>query len=293
MKKKLVLGIVAAALSLYLAVGGTLMLFTAQTETATNVVTLGAAKIVLQEKNNNDTDFINVPKDGVYSIGGSGKDGLAQPGDTLKKAPRITNDGSVDVYVYVATEISAWKDNVQVNISELYGKFLDTTSKEAGLLTALATAGFSANSLTGVVDVPYQWRGIDIKDMDWTADGKSLLGGFYYSESTSSVGSDEAKLYALKPGESTLPIFTAIKVPNFPVITVGDVEININNELAGVTLKLALTGYAVQAGNNPYAVLSGQGPKSYIKAFETDFPGITSTPTSGEHKIILPLSYGN
>ncbi|MDR0862355.1 MAG: SipW-dependent-type signal peptide-containing protein [Oscillospiraceae bacterium] len=107
MKKKLVLGIIAAALALSLAIGGTLMLFTASTDTATNVVTLGNVKIELQEWGGYDedgdvlvTDWTKI-EDGEFE----GIEWVAEPGGTINKHTQVENTGANAAYVAVRVDV--------------------------------------------------------------------------------------------------------------------------------------------------------------------------------------------
>lgn len=96
MKKKVALTAAAVALVGTLAVGGTLAWFT-DTETATNVVTMGKVDILLKEDGGTDGNKV------------TSSDGLeyenVMPGDKFQKAVSIENKGN-DAYVRVKIVVS-------------------------------------------------------------------------------------------------------------------------------------------------------------------------------------------
>jgi len=93
MKKKYALSLAAAAMVGTLAVGGTLAWFT-DTETATNVVTMGAVDITLKEDGGNGP---------IITDGLEYKD--VMPGDTFKKTVTIKNNEN-DAYVRAVITVS-------------------------------------------------------------------------------------------------------------------------------------------------------------------------------------------
>jgi len=238
MRKKLVLGIIAAATALALVVGGTLMLFTATTSTATNVVTLGSAKAHLEEKNNDETTYTIEDGSHYHDINTYTKNGQGNwiqtggnPGDTAFKAPRIVNDGSVPIYVKVDGVFTICKSVTDAGV----------TTYEPLSATELTTL---VNALpTDFLDTLYQslnidtdhWSGIGIVANN---DG-TFTGTWYYTES------ENGDLLALDPTTPTSDIFTTFTIPNFQ-------DPDINNLLAGLSFQLQLTGYVVQSDNNPY-----------------------------------------
>lgn len=94
MKKKVALTAAAVAMVGTLAVGGTLAWFT-DTETATNVVTMGNVDILLNEDGSNDNDRL----EGVSTEEGLKYDNIL-PGDVINKDVNITlAEGSNDAWV--------------------------------------------------------------------------------------------------------------------------------------------------------------------------------------------------
>lgn len=82
-------------------VGGAVAFFT-DTDTKTNVFTVGNVDITLTEPNWDDTD---TNSDGVPDAA----EGL-MPGDSVNKDPLITNTGSSDAYVFTKVEIPCTSD---------------------------------------------------------------------------------------------------------------------------------------------------------------------------------------
>lgn len=96
MKKKVALTAAAVALVGTLAVGGTLAWFT-DTETATNVVTMGKVDILLKEDGGTDGNKVTSPEGLEYKN--------VMPGDKFQKAVSIENKGN-DAYVRVKIVVS-------------------------------------------------------------------------------------------------------------------------------------------------------------------------------------------
>ncbi|MDR3277450.1 MAG: M73 family metallopeptidase [Oscillospiraceae bacterium] len=252
MKKKLVLGIVAAALSLSLAVGGTLMLFTAQTETATNVVTLGNVNIQLEEtKTPNDTDSWKV----INATNNTGLTFNGLPGDTIEKHARVTSgEKSADAYIYVKAEFSVKTSTAataKVNIQTWAGSDPNRLAIIQGFLDSIVLT-------TGTSD---RWFGGS------HTLGETAIGNFYYT------AVDGNSLKVLESGASTSDIFKSITLPNW-----------ITTEFEGYVLTLDLTAYAVQADNNPYNNLSddakshiNENGEGWVTAFKEILPP-TATP---------------
>jgi predicted ribosomally synthesized peptide with SipW-like signal peptide len=234
LKTKLVLGILAAAVSLSLAIGGTLMLFTAQSGPATNVVTLGNADIALQEAQVDTSEEGAVITDANYATVGENEfSGIVfeknfVPGDTVYKQPRVKNTGNVPVYVYVEGTLSV-KDAENQGFS-----FADFNyDPDSDDFDATSAAGQLALILSSVVG----------HDADgWLATGMStdsannLTGTWYYATETNNV----IALTSLASEEATGNIFEKITIP---FDTVG-------NALAGYVISLELKAYAVQSENN-------------------------------------------
>jgi predicted ribosomally synthesized peptide with SipW-like signal peptide len=148
MKKKLILGILAAALSLTLAISGTLMLFTAESKEATNVVTLGNLEIALQEKGGTPGETTESTGDNPKTVGNTydGKIfngiqfGVVQPNQKITKAPRVVHTGGVDAYLRVRAEVKVFEsfdstEEVDWNdeLTEKQREFLGEMIMSAGL----------------------------------------------------------------------------------------------------------------------------------------------------------------
>lgn len=103
MKRKVILGVAAAALGALLAVGGTLAWFT-DTETVTNVITTGKVDIRLTETEP------GVPEGGSVTANDNGGYTYAgiTPGAVLDKKPEVAlEDGSNDAWVRVQVEATS------------------------------------------------------------------------------------------------------------------------------------------------------------------------------------------
>lgn len=236
MKKRLMLGIIAAALTLALVVGGTLMLFTAQTETATNVVTTGNVQIILQEQGGEiirdvDGEEIRIRTKGWrYDYKTVGEDGFtgidyddpaqAVPGDTLTKSPRIVNSGLNPVYVKVTGVLKvniAGKEDI---LNYLYtGDFVDIINTNANVVP---------DDKGWVLDEAAVSREL-VGEEVW------ITGTWYYVDNSGAA----ARLSVVQAGQGTVPVFDSFTFP-----TAWDNLFNF------VTFKLDVTGYAVQAANN-------------------------------------------
>jgi predicted ribosomally synthesized peptide with SipW-like signal peptide len=222
-KKKTGLLVLAVALVAVLAVAGTLMLFTAQSETATNTVTIGSAEIQLWESDGGDyqlTDSSN-----PWNFGND-----AIPGDTITKKPVIKNVGDMPVYVYVALELSAYDtDNNLIDFTDPdnIDKYFDGSQSDA-------QAVFASFLGTGLAVNQTNWHGRS----DFTFNNGKVQGGFYYIEAgvTDSLGK-------LPVNAFTPDVFTQVTVPT-----------ELTGAFSGVRFELDLTGYAVQSDNNPWQI---------------------------------------
>jgi predicted ribosomally synthesized peptide with SipW-like signal peptide len=249
-RSKIVLGIIAAALALSLAIGGTLMLFTANTETATNVVTLGKARIQIGEKNNNDSDYTYIDASHRFPPifgSSSGFTGNAVPKDTLNKSVKILNTGNVPVYVAVVAKLRVPDKSAGTHPKYLpLGSVGDTTSSNTliGWLSDYSNKAKVNALLAGVNINGDYWKGVETGDpTNW----KFFLGSD--NVGTEPVGTAAGAIFgawvyayngtysALTPGSDTYAVFDTITLPDF------------GNEFENWELELDLTGYAVQSGN--------------------------------------------
>lgn len=140
MKKKLVLSLAAAAMVGTLAVGGTLAWFT-DTETATNVATMGKVDITLSE--DGGTDGVIEGNELHYKE--------VMPGDTFQKTVTIKNIEN-EAYVRATITISGddvvmktFGDDVAANDIKLNGLSADAkwTLNQDGSYSAVVTYGTS------------------------------------------------------------------------------------------------------------------------------------------------------
>jgi flagellar basal body-associated protein FliL len=224
MKKKLILGILASALSLTLAISGTLMLFTATSETATNVVTLGNASIKMQEAKADDPDtdanegeYQDVTEGFELNFGTN-----VVPGAKLTKKPRVVNTGTVPVYVYVEGTIIAKKgeDVLDLTTGDPLDKE-DSAQVYQDLRSVIASV---------VSNVKPGWV---------YEDGNGAGGYFVYADAS-------GKLTSLSADDETSDIFDTVIIPSA-----------VGNALAGYEISLQLKAYAVQSENNDAKDLSG------------------------------------
>jgi predicted ribosomally synthesized peptide with SipW-like signal peptide len=228
MKKKLLLGITAATLALSLAIGGTLMLFTDTSDTATNVITFGDAEIELQEKNNNG-EFKTITE----KFTGNNFKNIV-PGETLEKEPRVINTGNVPVYVKVTGELYAYANQAAKDAGtpridiEAWGAYKDNNAALEAFISSI------------VIDD--HWAGVTTK---LNEAGNAIVGTWYYIEGTQGA----TRSYALKALEAknsgtydeTTSIFKEIKIPD-----------TLTSAYEGAIIELKLTAHAVQSESNPY-----------------------------------------
>ncbi|MDR1571044.1 MAG: hypothetical protein LBS32_00810 [Clostridiales Family XIII bacterium] len=229
LKTKLLLGILAAALSLSLAIGGTLMFFSDDSGPATNVVTLDNAEIQLWESDGSSgaqqigdsydaEDQIEgyTYKDGAFS----GIDfGEVVPGATLGKEPYVVNSGDIPVYVYVDGSITVKSaDGAEVDYDELSD---EVKTQIAAILATVGGDDLGSNEYA-------KWVGTETAVVDG-----AITGTYYLVDATGA-------LYALPAGDPTPNIFESVTIP-FETV---------DNTLSGYEITLTLTAYAAQSENN-------------------------------------------
>jgi predicted ribosomally synthesized peptide with SipW-like signal peptide len=170
MKKRIALVGLSIVLVFSLAIGGTLMLFTAESNTATNVVTTGTASIMLQEYDATAGDYVDVAADTVFNL-----DGKAIAGDPIVKRPKVENTGDTAVYLYVEVEF-VMPDG----------------------LTALEKAAVAANSEISFAHTG-EWFGVEP-----TVTGDRVVGGFFYTDPQGK------KLQKLDSGTESSDVFSSV-----------------------------------------------------------------------------------
>jgi predicted ribosomally synthesized peptide with SipW-like signal peptide len=245
MKKKLILGIVAAALSLSLAVGGTLMLFTAQSEIAANVVTIGDLRISLWESGKVGNEDISKQQIGVDGFKGINY-GDVLPGESLDKVPTEKHDGGVAAYLRVVADV----------------KVTDKVSGAAFTIADLNPLINADERYWGVYDyITALVDGTAASNANWTyaQTGKQSAGAirsgyFYYTDGANGY------LAKFENETETAPVFEKLNIPKLN-IPLGDSTDPLSKEdqqfvvefLSKYDVTLTLTAQAVQI---PAAILA-------------------------------------
>lgn len=120
MKKKIAISIVAVALVLCCAIGGTLAWLTAKTDSVTNTFTVGDIKIDLKETTGDTYKLI--------------------PGSDLAKDPKVTVEaGSEACWLFVKVTKENWNDKVGYEIADGWAAVEETTDvyyRQVGATTA-------------------------------------------------------------------------------------------------------------------------------------------------------------
>jgi predicted ribosomally synthesized peptide with SipW-like signal peptide len=233
-RKKLLLAIIAATMSLVLAAAGTLMYFSARSEVATNTINLSQLLVYLQE---NDPENEDKPKD----IDPDEFPGIEfepdVPGAELTKEPRVRNgqtDESIDEYVRVKYYFTVTYDGAEIYNTDLDE---DAAVPEDGIEVEGKVYTMSQARLNDIMEELY--GSIEVDDENWfehVANNK-FTGVWYYS-------ADDGETPAvLAPGASTDPIFSSWTVP--ASITTND-AIFLNE----CTVGLKMVAEAIQADNN-------------------------------------------
>ncbi|MDR0862356.1 MAG: hypothetical protein LBN30_06255 [Oscillospiraceae bacterium] len=240
MKKKTLLLIIAAVLVVSIAIGGTLMLFTAYTHTATNVVKLSSGiDIITQELGGHlnpvdgtaitsGTEYQGTYKDIDTSWGGLELTAL-QPKEVIAKQPRVRNaENSENAYIKVTVDFADFADNFDLVAADfLITDYLKTFT------------GTSSQNITN-----WTWF------QDTTT--KTLYTAYYTTGGT---------LTALAPNTATAELFTNVKVPDI------DLEgYDSDNEISG---EIEIIAYAVQADWNTPDTSSLSGQAVYEAYFPT------------------------
>jgi predicted ribosomally synthesized peptide with SipW-like signal peptide len=265
LKTKLVLGILAAAASLTLAVGGTLMLFTDTSETATNVVTIGQglSNFALQEKGGVGTDD---DTKGEYKtvVGLPGFDGIdfgdVLPNATLVKQPRVIRSdvGGAEAYLRVKYTVKAEKDDKNV---------LDKKDNDFNPAVAERVNQIILTAITG-----NGW--VLVHDTDTQGTNPDLYTGYYYYGNINSdkpfYGPRDLADVNLVPFEAPLTdegspsftgdIFQGFKIPE----TWGE---NDQAIIEGYKITVELQAQAVQKDYNEQTATNGVTKIFSDKAF--------------------------
>jgi predicted ribosomally synthesized peptide with SipW-like signal peptide len=227
MKKRIALVALSAVLVFSLTIGGTLMLFTAQSEKATNVVTVGNIKVALLEAGENT---------GYKTVGENGFTGLSfpstMPGDTLIKQPRVKNTGDNDLYAAVYGKVSFSKEGTTLGwdeVTDLINETLEKAEVETYGLTQAEKNYAFLNHLILKDGIDKNWVGAPVD-----TDEGEFFGTWFYVN-------DNNGLAPLAPGAETTDIFNKVTIPE-----------DLSDLAQGVKIELTMFAYAVQSDNvNP------------------------------------------
>jgi hypothetical protein len=261
MKKRIALVALSVVLVFSLAIGGTLMFFSAPSEKAINVVSIGnGVEIELWEytpagldTNGFETDVFGgdtyafVDND---TFTGINFNTLLDSGDyftagsELEKRPLVKNTGKLDVYVFaefvVAVPVNQDITLTPSEVDEYAQAFID------GIGFDPTTSKWYALSLDDVV-----------VDYDSVGNTLTIKGGFFYS-----VGDGTQTLGVLAVDEVTPDIITGYTIP-------WDVDKFTEN-----SLQLDITAYALQADGNTIETVGGNHYEEWIAAFNAAFDGL-------------------
>jgi predicted ribosomally synthesized peptide with SipW-like signal peptide len=272
-KKKGVTLVLAIILVVALAVTGTLMLFTAQSETATNVFTVGSIKALLQEYDGTDNaTYQTIGKTyeegkqsleyGDYNTNGVFK-GIkvdnAMPGDTYTKRPRVKNGGPNPFYTAVYGTVTFEKEGKKLGWGEITalinetlenaGEVPEQDGMDAEKYQAAKNYAFLDLVLTDESEVNDAWYGAPVTAKDVTVTvgedesvSTEFYGVWYYTENN--------KLKALEPNTATEDIFKTVFIPE-----------KLSNLAQGVSISLEMQALAVQSDHvKDKEITAGSGP---------------------------------
>ncbi|MCL2747878.1 MAG: hypothetical protein FWE59_04405 [Oscillospiraceae bacterium] len=297
-KKKLILFVVALTLVVGLVLGGTLMLWSAMSDTATNVAEMDNADLIIRESggalyraSGNTNDFTHVPENSVYVTGANSEgwqgenvinkivDGdwsgfdrwtEVRPGDVLAKAPDVMNTGSIPLYVKVAGEFKMTPPSRYAFFAALEAETgsADPDDWEEYLAPIIGKLVESLAATNNWED----WYGAETTfSLDYDTGEITVYGAWYYVEGTGTSGNAELK--PLAAGAAANDIFKAIQIP-----------IELPNAFHNFILSIDLTAYGVQSDN--VIVDSFGGPVAWDAIFPED------SSEYGAWGIMNPRQYG-
>jgi hypothetical protein len=254
-KRKLLLALVTALICVALATGGTLMLFTWRSGTATNTVTTGNVHFSFQESEDGGDTWLDVDDDAGLNINFSDGGNDFYPGDNVEKRAQIINNGEGNAYLKVeakftfATEADIttppdWPDTAdhQKIIMDALVKYWDTAGSR------IYGPGFEVDTNSIVIN-----NG-EVSFTLYYVDNNNLL--VFTPGTTAAVLDADIHLptYAyleLATLSNTPPTVEFTDVPwGGDIVTLGYYEIS--DYLFDVQFGLELTVFAVQEKNNPY-----------------------------------------
>jgi hypothetical protein len=294
-KKKGVTLVLAIILVVALAVTGTLMLFFAESETATNVFTVGNIKVSLQESDGTEDDGQAIYQTigdtygegnqslehGDYNTNGKFK-GIkvdnAMPGDDYTKRPRVKNDGDNPFYTAVYGTVTFEKEGKKLGWGEITALINDTLIRADKDVTQgdMTDDEYQAAKNYAFLDLVLKkdgselsaaWYGAPVTAENVIAEedksvSTKFYGAWYYTENN--------KLKELEPGAATEDIFKTVFIPE-----------KLSNLAQGVSISLEMYALAVQSGNvDEDTITAGSGSdktanwedffKGAVKAGATD-----------------------
>jgi predicted ribosomally synthesized peptide with SipW-like signal peptide len=268
MKKRIALVALSAVLVFSLTIGGTLMLFTAQSEKATNVVTVGDLGIDLYENGTKvDAAYTGLEFDN------------AAPGVDLDKRPTVKHTGGVDAYVRVKATLHVYApDGTEIydGVDHGYANLLTNAVMINGTQSAPYTnptlknaaaylAGlYNFNNITlgnNWVFEPDLPRSVKVLGTQYNVPTAAYTGYFYYIDDASQALktlSGDAETQAVFDKISLLPIKDVLHFDASEfVVTQIDSSTNTDGSidaaeylLAGYKIEIELQAQAVQVNGN-------------------------------------------
>jgi hypothetical protein len=263
MKRKLLLGLVAVLMTAALAAGGTLMLFSHQTASATNSIHLSSGiKAVLLESDGTVENSELVYKKVVSNVSDTATEtsgiqfGVVQPAAKLEKRPKVSReiidgatgyvnedpDTAADAYVAVRADIvtNIGDGTGDVNLSDIKIDGVAATEQNVADLIS----GMKIADKDGDPGINSGW--VFVRDAA-TNNPLEIGGWFFYVIESGETGAGNLKV--LSTDAETGDIFTYVKFNDFKG---ADAELFALLGAAGLEIKLELTAYLVQADHNPY-----------------------------------------
>jgi len=245
-RKRLLLALIAVLLSMAMVTGGTLMLFTWKSGTATNTVTTGNVHFTFGESADGGQTWQAVDDDSGLTLNFSSANDF-YPGDSVAKRAQIMNDGDVSAYLKVEAKITYGAED------PLDAHYADSLAHQKIILDALFnywdTAGSRIYGDGFIIDPASVVFG----------NGETTFTLYYASrvnQLTEFNAGDTAELLNADIHLPTYAYFNGTDVVFTDAPWGGDVVASgyyeISDYLFDVTFGLEYTAFAVQARNNPY-----------------------------------------
>ena len=250
--RKLILALIAALLCVALVTGGTLMLFTWKSGTATNTVTTGNVHFTFQVSEDGGVIWQDVDDDDGLTIDFSDGGINFYPGDDITKRAQIINDGEGNAYLKVESTFTFATEESAIPVAP--PNWPDTSDHQKIILDALFeywnTAGSRIYGSGFVIDTASVT--IDLGEIKFT---------LYYVDSGNLKVFTPATTAAVLAADIHLPTYAYMELATNDITFTdepwdGDVEdlgyYEISDYLFDVQFGLQLTVFAVQEKNNPY-----------------------------------------